>query len=237
MGVVTRAKKRRLQEEQDLVDRISGLPDGVLGDIVSLLPTKSGARTQLLSSRWRHLWRSAPLNVSVCIYDNHQTIPLAGISGILSLHPGPGRRFSFHSSRWVKVAMAELDGWLRSPSLNNLEELEIHFDLERSTNWRIPPHPLPASALRFSSTLAVASFQACDFPHCRKYVSMPLLRQLTLLNSTISEASLHALLAGTAGCHVLESLLLLNNEGSPRVKIFFFFEQYRGEIPTYHYIT
>ncbi|XP_072147827.1 uncharacterized protein [Setaria viridis] len=45
---------------------------------------------------------------------------------------------------------------------------------------------------------------------------MPLLKQLTLLHVMISETSLHAWLAG---CPVLESLLLLDNEGCPRVKI------------------
>ncbi|CAL5077810.1 unnamed protein product [Urochloa decumbens] len=215
MGVVTRAKKRRLEEEEEeCPDLISSLPDGVLGDIVSLLPTKDGARTQLLSSRWRHLWRAAPLNFSVCIHGNCTITQVAGIPRILSSHPGPGRRFSFHSGTRV-VTMAELGGWLRSPSLNNLEELEIHCDRKRRLRWGLKPQPLPASALRFSSTLAIASFKACIFPDVR-VLHWPALKKLTLSSVTVSESSLHALLAG---CSVLESLLLQDNIGCSRVKI------------------
>ncbi|CAL5091919.1 unnamed protein product [Urochloa decumbens] len=215
MGVVTRAKKRRLEEEEEeCPDLISSLPDGVLGDIVSLLPAKDGARTQLLSSRWRHLWRAAPLNFSVCIHGNCTITQVAGIPRILSSHPGPGRRFSFHSGTRV-VTMAELGGWLRSPSLNNLEELEIHCDRKRRLRWGPKPQPLPASALRFSSTLAIASFKACIFPDVR-VPHWPALKKLTLSSVTVSESSLHALLAG---CSVLESLLLQDNIGCSRVEI------------------
>jgi hypothetical protein len=64
-------------------DRISLLPDCVLGSIVSLLPVKNAAATMVLSRRWRPLWPSLPLVLDV---GDHS--PGAGrlISGALSSH-------------------------------------------------------------------------------------------------------------------------------------------------------
>ncbi|GJN10012.1 hypothetical protein PR202_ga28071 [Eleusine coracana subsp. coracana] len=139
MAKTARALKKSRPEEGD---RISSLPDGVFSDIISLLPTEEGVRTQVLSSRWRHLWRSAPLNLDLhhyCRFAKH-LLEASDILRILSTHPGPGRR--------------------------------------------------------------------CSIPTSDSALWLPLLKQLSLLNVTISESSLRSLLDG---CPVLESLLLAEN--------------------------
>ncbi|CAN6196721.1 unnamed protein product [Urochloa humidicola] len=194
MAMVSGGGKKSRAAEED--DHISRLPDAILSDIVSLLPTKYGGRTQLLSSRWRPLWPVAPLNLDIHDRPPFQIlIPAGEISSILSSHLGPGRcsriprSYLEHDDR----PAATLDGWLRSPALDGLQELEFHYgDWEKS-----PLPPLPASAHRFSSTLRVAYFGACDFADGEAgMLHLPLLKQLSLMNVGISESSLHALLDG-----------------------------------------
>ncbi|CAN6223044.1 unnamed protein product [Urochloa humidicola] len=181
MEMVARARRRsRLEEEEGegRIDRISSLPDAVLGEIVSLLPTKDGARTQVLSSRWRPMWRSAPLNLDV--YDNSvsRRIPVSKIPRILSSHPGPGRRFSVPRDYMLEaienvstILDGALDGWLQSPTLNNLQELDLydstsafknrlHLCLHQHAASR-PPFGSPASAAavsRMGATPAGSTF-------------------------------------------------------------------------------
>ncbi|KAM0923197.1 hypothetical protein ACQ4PT_005745 [Festuca glaucescens] len=106
------------------VDRISGLPDAVLGDIISLLPTREDARTQTLASRWRHLWRSAPLNLDYDDLPAEGDVLIELISQILSAQAGSGRRLCI-SAHHLCHHPATVDAWLRSPALGNLQELEF----------------------------------------------------------------------------------------------------------------
>ncbi|KAL6647717.1 hypothetical protein ACP70R_015154 [Stipagrostis hirtigluma subsp. patula] len=212
---VTGANMRSLVEEER-VDRISRLPDGILGDIISLLPTKDGARTRVLSSRWRDLWCTAPLNIDLDVHEMayQLEIPVDVISRILSTHQGPGRCFSMpgHYIDRMDQPSATLDRWLCSPALDSLQELKIYV------GSIFQGGPLPPSAHRFSSTLRVAGFSCCSFPYGNNssVLHFPLLKHLCLSDVRISEASLHALFASSP---VMESLLLSDLRGCSRLRI------------------
>nr|CAB3455536.1 unnamed protein product [Digitaria exilis] len=91
------------------------------------------------------------------------------ISCILSLHPGPGRRLSVVGGN--SSAAAALDGWLRSPALDGLQELKFHLEENLLRHCRL------ASAHHFASTLVVASFGCCVF--------LSSLEKLTLSNAPL----------------------------------------------------
>ncbi|CAN6213740.1 unnamed protein product [Urochloa humidicola] len=218
MGVSTRAQAKRKRSQQQSgsqesppradgagdpdPDLISLLPDGVLGDIISLLPTVDGARTQAISRRWRPLWRAAPLNLAT--RGSGGSVDEAAISRILAAHGGPARRFAVSN-----LSLAGLDGWLRSPALDDLQELDVSYSTAAS-----PKPAMPPSALRFSPTLRVAHLGCCRFPDdaiaASGQVHFPNLQHLKLRLVTVSEQSLHAMLAG---CPALNSLVLKYSYG------------------------
>uniref|UniRef100_A0ACD5Z6V7 Uncharacterized protein n=2 Tax=Avena sativa TaxID=4498 RepID=A0ACD5Z6V7_AVESA len=198
-------------------DIISGLPDAILGTIISLLPTKEGARTQAISCRWRPLWRTAPLNLEVdrtLCPDPCERACASIVSRILSDHSGPARRFccpSIHLDDEDDHAL--VDGWFRS--LTNLQELDVSF-VRRS------PRPetdraLASSLLRVASTLVVAKIGGCNFS--REIVPssvFPRLKDLQLHYVSLSEEFVHGVLSG---CRALESLLLWNIFAAGRIRI------------------
>ncbi|KQK04828.1 hypothetical protein BRADI_2g16200v3 [Brachypodium distachyon] len=190
-----------LEDPRSLEDLISSLPDAILGTIIFLLPTKDGVRTQVCSRRWLPLWRSAPLNLMV---DHHlamldlETITDV-VSKILSDHQGPARRISLHLA-FLAGRRREIDGWLHSQSLDNLEEIEV-------TNIGPAHYKLPPAVLHFAPTLCTVKLHRCRFPNLVVPPSpnFPHLNQLFLCEVIISEDSLHNMLSE---CTTLDNLSL-----------------------------
>jgi len=147
-------------------DRISDLLDGILGEIISLLPTKDGCDTQVLASRWRTLWCTTPLNLDchqLSLFNDFE-IPRA----IISSHQGFVQSLCIPSCYLSKHTMpCMVDAWLESPEFIELQLLEFYY----SPRNHIPHserHVLvtsaPISISRFSSSLHTTTFVLCYLP-------------------------------------------------------------------------
>ncbi|KAM0850652.1 hypothetical protein ACQ4PT_052939 [Festuca glaucescens] len=181
-----RAKKRKCRKDEldagvtppasekpeavEGTDQISNLPSDVLRRIVSLLPTKDGARTQFLSTPWRHLFRSAPLNLGVVLRREDEPAPSSLVSRILADHQAPCRRLSLtwygYKSDFVSPL---LNRWLQSPALEGLAEFDLWQNRKENGKeyWRVPreeqSYTLPPSVFGFSPTLRILSIKCTGY--------------------------------------------------------------------------
>jgi hypothetical protein len=193
-------------------DYIGNLPDDVLGTIISLLPTDDAVRTQTISQRWIHLWRSsAPLNLDD--RDLHKWVSgdnlVPVISQILSApHQSYARRLSLNTlchHTGDTDRYPTFDGWFQSPVLDRLQELRFSYVRVQGNDpldaGEVMP-PLPPSALRFSS-LRHATFGLCHFPEDLSGLNFPNLLDLTLTRITNRENTLHAMIRACPNLQIL----------------------------------
>lgn len=200
------------EDESATEDRISQIPDAVLGEVVSLLATKEGARTQILASRWRHIWRSTPLNLDCGGLPANSADLDHAVSRILASHPGPVRRLCLpagHSS-----TDATVEALLRSPAVDDLQELDFGYvQMEYYRSIRVLSSlsaallpPPPPSTFRFAATVCLVCLGKCHLADGTvQALHLPQLKHLALIEVIISDYALHGLIAR---CPVLECLLL-----------------------------
>uniref|UniRef100_A0A453SN49 Uncharacterized protein n=1 Tax=Aegilops tauschii subsp. strangulata TaxID=200361 RepID=A0A453SN49_AEGTS len=191
------------------VDRISGLSDALLHDIVSRLPFKDAARTAVLATRWRRVWLSAPL----VVVDNHlldhwpptradAPAVTAAVSRALAAHPGPFRCVHLVSSH-MDGYPAQLKRWLRLLAAKGVQELVL---VNRPCPRQVP---LPGTLFRIG-TLTRLYVGVWKFPDvaCLGDASFPNLRELGIFSVAMEKGDIKAVVARSP---VLE---ILNIQGS-----------------------
>ncbi|XP_047079272.1 putative F-box protein At3g44060 [Lolium rigidum] len=199
----------------DKNDHVSRLPDNLLRRVVSLLPAKDGARTAVLSSRWRGIWRSAP----TVLVDTHllpsgdgerrparasavSRAVTAAVSAVLESHPGPFPFVSLTCSFMMDGAHSGLlERWFQLLATKGVDELVF---VNRS--W--PPSralPLPSSLFSCASLcrLFIGAWVFPDTAALPRGTAFPNLRHLVLGCVAIKDYDLEFVLAASPVLEVL----------------------------------
>ncbi|XP_012851088.1 PREDICTED: F-box/FBD/LRR-repeat protein At5g53840-like [Erythranthe guttata] len=111
-------------------DRISQLSDGILVDIISLLPLKEAGRTSILSPRWKNLWKRTPsLDFeSQNAYRPNLKKLLNWVDSVIKSHKSPALkdfRICFPLDRSSDDSITR---WLEFAFSKQVEMLELNFE-------------------------------------------------------------------------------------------------------------
>ncbi|GKV22701.1 hypothetical protein SLEP1_g32549 [Rubroshorea leprosula] len=201
--------------------RINELPDGVLSNIISLLPLKEAVRTSIVSKRWRYIYASIS-NIDF----EFGAIPIANELGFMDfldrLFISPGRlplrkfrlrcirslngREAFRHRHHANLDPARLERWVCAAIGLGIQEIYLTFTL----NQLLLPSSLftctTLVALRLRNDHSASGFQV------PAKVWLPSLKILDLYNSMCfsSDDSAERLFSN---CPVLEDLVIISYMG------------------------
>ncbi|MED6126224.1 hypothetical protein PIB30_076245 [Stylosanthes scabra] len=123
--------------DQKSVDRISNLPQSVICEILSWLPTRESVATCILSRSWRNCWKDLQiLNFSTRSFTgtNDLTRFVAFVNWfLLQQHRASVRKLRIYYSTKYGFDDAALKSWVSSAIGSHLEELKLDLLTEELT--------------------------------------------------------------------------------------------------------
>ncbi|XP_061361627.1 F-box/LRR-repeat protein At3g58900-like [Gastrolobium bilobum] len=213
--------------ESQAIDRISNLPEPLLGHILSFLTTKEAAATSTLSTKWRPLWTSVPF---IDLYEKKSHFKPNPRPRCLffSRKPNPHTKFStivnrVFDQRTTQLLLLSLQqgscnsnhvkAWISFAIAGNVEEIELFFSMD--DNIALP------ITLFTCKTLVVLKLHGCiSIINVPSSVHLPLLKIADIMMGACFACVSH-ITTFLSGCPLLEefSVNLRNLMPSGSVKI------------------
>ncbi|XLU69617.1 hypothetical protein S245_028670, partial [Arachis hypogaea] len=185
------------------MDRISLLPDSILCDILSYLPTKEAVSTSILSRRWRHVWKDLQV-LDIDDIPFRYTLEwearfVSYVNAILAQrNPDyPIEKFRLTCKEDSEDSLPILT-WLDAIIRPHLQELYLCLDL-------VVGIALPEAILTFPSLKSLVLKHGDYFDYYPEFpnVYLPSLKNLELDTLCVDPSKL------LSGCPVLENLMLI----------------------------
>ncbi|KAM5564259.1 F-box/FBD/LRR-repeat protein [Rosa sericea] len=184
--------------EVDL-DRISNLPNEVIDKILSSLPLKDGARTSILSSKWRYKFAMLPR----LVFDHQCTYKI--VDHVLLSHIGPISKFKLSQG---SKDIQDIDRWILHLPRHPINELILKFSVR-------PRYKMP-SCMFSCQDLSHLDLNNCLLKPPSAFKGFRSLHRLIIKRVTLAQDVLENMIICSP---LLERLTLENCDGFRQLKI------------------
>ena len=217
--------------DDDVVDRISELPDHVLHHILSFLPDKQAFQTALMSKTWKHVITTFPMlqfnrvfNGSDFWCPENKNKPdvmrkkghfYTSVEKTLRNRRNQSLRiktFSLFDNLLHEKSMSRVDCWINLVLESEVEELALSFG-SSNIHYRLPHSVLVAKSLCVLTLRKCKLVSTCG----EGDINLPSLKRFSLFNVYADDQSIQNLIVG---CPVIEYMGIENCWGIRNIKFF-----------------